>query len=127
MSENMSEAGRVPMPGDAVRLTGEWPGGNDLVKVGAVGVIGGVVGQPQAELDVCFNASAFRGKMHGRLDKGPEMVSTSGGPCVFVAASCLTPTVETMPVNVWRWRDWPMAGGDERYSVVVPVWEWNGQ
>lgn len=112
-----------PMPGDAVRLTG----GFMFAKPGAIGIIGGIVGQFEEDLHICFAYSAFRGGPYGGAI-GRDYVSCSGGPATIATpVEELVYTGETMPISFWRWKDAPRAGGGVHYTLEVPVWDWKGK
>lgn len=121
----MNEQGndvRVPMPGDAVRLSGTWCG----LEAGKIGVLGGVVGHPTDDYSITFNASTFRGSRCS--SKGVHIVSCSGGPAtIWTPASELKPTDEKVTIRCWHWRkNFPGAHRGVSYLVEVPVWEWAG-
>lgn len=102
----------VPMPGDVVRLDGDYVG----ARQGAYAVLGGRLDRTRDEFEVCFSASAFRDE---------QFVSCSGGPVPFVGAEELVATGETRPQTFWRWRDnIAGAGRGEAYTLEVPVWSW---
>jgi len=109
-----------PMPGDAVRLATPWRWGGSLVKLGELGVIGGMVGQypEDGHASITFNASTHRTK---------TVVSCSGGPATIATdLGTLTPTDERVTLTVWRFRgSLPESGGGKNYSVDVPVWNWS--
>lgn len=105
----------IPMPGDAVRLQGQYLWVND----GAMGVINGSIGEAQDRYAMTFNSCAYR----QHIDHG--CVSASGGPVPRIGTAELTPTGETVPMCFWRFR-----GGDvrahngENYTLDVPLWIW---
>jgi hypothetical protein len=128
-----------PQAGDAVRLTGKF----SFADVGKIGIIGGLVGKAQDELQVTWNYNAFRGyscygaehcpqptprgivELHPHPD---EFVSCSGGPgSIALPAWLLKPTTETLNARCWCWHDLPRAHSAVYYQVTVPVWEWDGQ
>ena len=114
--------GNYPLPGDAVRLTGNY----SVLKPGSIGIIGGIVGKPREGYDITFNASAFRGKSsHG---PGPEYVSCSGGPGTIVTPAWkLVPTNEKINMEFWRWKDrYARKGNGETFMMFVPVFHWDG-
>lgn len=113
----------IPMPGDAVRLTGRYPG----IAEGAVAFIQGVVGRPEAEYSVAFFAQAFRGTGDCDYPPGsPIRVSCGGGPLVTVRASELAYTGEKRTAYFWHWRAHPAADGGQDYTLEVPLWNWAG-
>lgn len=113
----------VPMPGDAVRLTGRYPG----VAQGAVAVIQGIVGRPEAECSVVFFAHAFRGTSDATCPPGCQIrVSCGGGPVMNVPAKELTYTGERRTAYFWHWRAMPQGDGGQDYTLDVPVWNWAG-
>jgi hypothetical protein len=109
----------MPQPGDAVRLDTAWWGAAE----GSIAIIDGSHYDPSTDTALLvFGASAFRGPAGGRYDNRQEIVCCSGGPCPRIALSALQPTGNTRPVNFWRWRDMPRAGGGENYTLDVPLW-----
>jgi hypothetical protein len=114
----------VPLAGDAVVLTGEYPG----VGTGTYATIQGVVGQATVVCSVVFNPHAFRGTSPGALyEPGLAVrVSAGGGPVVDIAAAKLVYTGRTHLSHFWHWRDYPRADGGQTYTLEVPLWEWRG-
>lgn len=128
-----------PNAGDAIRLTDKY----SFAKAGSVGIIGGVVGESQDELQVTWNYDAFRGYScygaehcpqptpRGIYELHPhpnEIVSCSGGPgTIALPAWLLKPTGETITVDFWCWHDLPRAHSGVSYRLDVPVWEWDGR
>jgi hypothetical protein len=113
--------GRVPMPGDAVRLMGKYIGETD----GSIAIIEGRIGQAEAKYRICFRANAFRGRSSPHTC-GHEFVSCSGGPLPVVASTDLKPTDETVSVTCWRWGEkGPGAHCGHYFKLDVPVWEWS--
>ncbi|MBF9135282.1 hypothetical protein I0C86_41260 [Plantactinospora sp. S1510] len=112
-----NSATRRVMAGDAVRLATPWRGGNMGVKVGAVGVIDGMLGKPIDQGSITFNASTYR---DGRV------VRCSGDPATIATVTAeLRWTGETTEVTVWRFRNgMRRADNREEYTVTVPVWDW---
>jgi hypothetical protein len=113
---------RQPMPGDVVRLTRDW----SICKAGQLAVIEGKVGEARDDFMVNFCYSAFRGPNSIYALDQSEHVSCSGGPVPFLKPTALQPTGETIAFTFWRWKDAPRANGGEKYVLVVPVWEWDG-
>ncbi len=114
-----------PQGGDAVRLAVPWMG----VDAGAIGVMGGYVGQvpEDATTSICFRAHTFRGRGAYPYDgTARQVVSCSGGPATIATdIADLAPTGDTITLRVWRWdHRGPGAGHGEDYTVTVPVWEW---
>jgi hypothetical protein len=105
----------IPMPGDAVRLDGK----ECCVQKGAIGILGGPIGEARDTYRLAFNPGAYR----QHIDKGSVIVS--GGPVPVVGIDDLIPTGETVSVRFWRFR-----GGDVRahngedYWLDVPLWSW---
>ncbi len=117
-------AKRVPVPGDAVRLDGDYCG----AKTGQRAIIDGSHfgmnfddGKGPVVL-ATFSASAFRGSSHG----GSEYVSVSGGPCPFIPIAELV-HVGTIDQVFWQWKDRPRAGGGTNYLLTVNLWSWKGK
>jgi hypothetical protein len=103
----------IPLPGDAIRLTGTYIG----VKAGDIAIISGKVGQVDAEYFITFFANAFR---------DTEWVDCGGGPALYIPRGNLRYTGETYLGHFWRWKDRPRADGSERYRQLVNLWEWDG-
>ena len=113
---------RKPMPGDVVRLTGKYWGG----EIGALAVLDGFIGEQRDEFMAVFRASSFRGEdclEHGRRG----VVTSSGGPCPFIKACDLVDSHENIDRDFWKWKDVPRAGGGEHYTLSVPLWFWEGR
>lgn len=106
---------KVPMPGDAVRLTKRYHGADQ----GEIGIIGGMIGEPKDHYNITFKYSAYR---------DDQYVSCSGGPgTIATPASKLKPTGLTTKVWFWKFKDGIReANNDEIYYMYVPVWEWDG-
>ncbi|MBB1153490.1 hypothetical protein [Amycolatopsis dendrobii] len=110
-----------PMPGDAVRLAAPWPWAGNMVSVGDIAVIGGMVGKypDDGHASITFNASTHRTE---------TVVSCSGGPATIATdLSTLRPTGDRTQLTVWRFRGGWLARADSAkyYVVDVPVWEWS--
>src|ERR1051325_7830748 len=92
-----------PMPGDAVKLTGPF----SVARPGAVGVVGGILGETPEDLHIVFGImGAFRGASFGRAPD--RYVSVSGGPgTIATPAHRLRPTETLEKVRFWRWKDFP--------------------
>jgi len=119
-----SDDGRLPMPGDAVRIINANKE-EVLYRDGKIGIIGGVVGRAQGEYLVCFAYSAFRGRQHP-YSLGHEYVSCSGGPVPWLQVDLLEPTDEQVEVTFWRWnKNGPAADCASEYLMKVPVWNWH--
>lgn len=101
-----------PMPGDAVRLVVPWY----EAAAGAVGVLGGMVGEPGDGGSITFNASTYR---------DDRVVRCSGGPAsIWTSCDELTPTGETVEVKVWRFDGTRCPANAYDYTVTVPLWDW---
>jgi hypothetical protein len=136
-AEKLDGIARAPLPGDAVRLTGEY----SLVKSGSYGFIEGFVGVEQDEYLVCFNVSPapFKGRASfgtlletaivtgAKAGATGEVVSCSGGPALYLPVKYLRPTDEVKEFTFWKWDGLPRAGGGANYRQAVPVWEWEGE
>ncbi len=104
-----------PQSGDAVLLTGHW----DIVKPGAIGILGGACHQKCEDFSITFNPSSFRGNGY---------VSCSGGPAtMWTPSEEFTFSGRQASILFWRWRD-GVAGADRGvyYRMVVPIWLWRG-
>ncbi len=102
---------QIPMPGDAVRLVGQYSG----AKFGSIAILDGAIGFAEDSYMAVFAPSAFR---------DAREVSCSGGPAPYVACDELRPTGEMIAQLFWRWKDLPRAGGGEHYLLEVPLWDW---
>jgi hypothetical protein len=115
---------RTPMPGDAVHLIGDITGAG----VGSLGIIDGIVGVANESYLCTFNLSggtAFRGPAHaGALLRSGEIVSSGGGPALFIDAADFLPTFKSHIQRFWCWRTGAEADGGMDYSLEVPLWEW---
>ncbi|OIQ73968.1 hypothetical protein GALL_443880 [mine drainage metagenome] len=108
----------IPMPGDAVRLDGNFL----WLKEGAIGVIGGHIGEARDSYFLTFSASAYR----QHQDHGS--VSCSGGPVPQVGIDDLIPTGETISQRFWRFKGGEVrAHNGEDYWLDVPLWSWTPQ
>ncbi len=105
-----------PLAGDAVRLAASWPAGPE-VAVGAVGVLGGLVGMTPDFAEITFRASTYRDDAVVTCSGGPATIATPPGE--------LYPTGETATVRCWRFKNGiRRAHNDEEFTVEVPVWDW---
>lgn len=103
----------IPLPGDAVRLTGSYIG----VKPGGIAIIDGLIDKPEAEYLVMFHAQAFR---------DDSMVSCGGGPGLYIPLCNLRYTGKSYNGFFWKWRDRPRADGGMYFRQVVNLWDWDG-
>ena len=116
--------GRLPMPGDAVRIINSDES-DTVYRDGKIGIIQGIVGKAAAEYMVCFAYSAFRGRQHP-YSLGNEYVSCSGGPVPWIQIDKLEGTDETVDARFWRWnKNGPAADCASEYVMKVPVWNWH--
>lgn len=113
----------VPLPGDAVVLTGQYPG----VRTGTYATIQGLTHEASAVCSVVFNPHAFRGTQDAPDKPGQAIrVSAGGGPVIDVPASELVYTGRTHVSHFWHWRNYPQADGGQTFTLEVPLWEWPG-
>jgi hypothetical protein len=104
----------IPLPGDAVRLTGSYTG----CKTGGIAIINGLIGKVEGRYLITFYANAFRDSV---------TVDCGGGPGVFVPRGNFRFTGEKYNGFFWKWKDRPRASGGERYRQMVNLWEWDGE
>lgn len=101
---------RYPLPGQAVRRGDE------------IGIINGLAGHPTPRYRLCFGGNTFFGTPRRDLP-GPLWVNTyESAELTEVAVADLAPTGEMVPLAVFRWQDRPRDGGEETYTITVPVW-----
>ncbi|MFA5633318.1 MAG: hypothetical protein WC997_17590 [Porticoccaceae bacterium] len=114
-----------PEAGHAVMLAEGAQWGWGRIEPTQIGIIDGVVGVPDTEWEITFNASAFRGP-GSRYAKNPEtVVSCSGGPgTIATFTEELEYSGRYVRVRFWRWRNRPEADGGEEYFLYVPLWYW---
>lgn len=102
---------RYPLPGQAVR------------RGDAVGILNGLAGHPTPHYRLCFGGATFYGTPR-RDAPGPLWVNTyHSDELTEVAVADLVPTGEMADLAVFRWRDRPCDGGEEPYTVTVPLWQ----
>jgi hypothetical protein len=106
----------VPQAGDAVRLAGTWKWSG--IEHGDIGVINGLLGQPDDAVEITFNASIYRDNRYVSCSGGPATIATPVGG--------LQPTGEVVDLQVWRFKNGiRQAHNQERHTVTVPLWDWH--
>lgn len=101
-----------PKAGDAVIVTGHYPG----VNPGDIGCIGGAI-SAEVGSNLTFNPSNYRDE---------KVVSCSGGPGTFDLPE-LYPTGKTVQMLYWRFKDGVhQANNSENFTLDVPLWEYRG-
>ncbi|HGN3115128.1 TPA: hypothetical protein ACKRQV_001212 [Pseudomonas aeruginosa] len=101
-----------PQAGDAVILTGDYPG----VNPGSIACIGGAL-SAECGSNVTFAPNIYR---------DARIVSCGGGPATFELPE-LHPTTRTVRLPCWRFKDGRAeANNAEYFSVEVPLWEYRG-
>lgn len=117
-----------PMPGDFVTLGPDFTGAYWDYPRRAGGIINGWVGYEAEEYLVMFGAQeggAFRGPSDAFLgSRATVFVDCSGGPGIRIPAHELKPGLNRH-AHFWRWADWPRAGGQSTYRLLVPGWVWD--
>ncbi|NJD75739.1 MAG: hypothetical protein FIB08_01400 [Candidatus Methanoperedens sp.] len=99
-----------PMPGDLVMIENSH---DTLIANFSYGIIEGIIGEPQDEYLVCFNAySTFR----------DTSVSASGGPAYMIHAKNLVDAKIARDWFFWKWKDMPRAGGGVPFKETCRIW-----